>query len=618
MAERQEQRRLRRVGLQPAARPVDTFAPEPVEAPDTGQGQRLQQLGQALSQFNPALTGFFQQKIEQENEEALKQAEADAFENRKKLKEVTRKGLLRQGHNPWYVHGFLKTKGRLQAQEAFQDAQVALAENPNLQMSTDASEISGFIQDQFAPRLEGASDSELEGMLPELRRFESQLIQQHVSGVADHVETQRKQALDTEINKLLDSYTHDSQFQVKQGNFQFDMLTNELQSRMDEFIADGGTPQEANQIIANTVLGHAERNLQPDMVEVLDQLNAGTGKLGNISRVRQSKADVRDTIESNLWQHFARKRQLEDRREEESQEQAMSQITGLLIEDPVLDEEKQTQILTLANQANIPMSSVRSAQSNILSFRQEEDSEVVAEMERGIYQGDVTQKDVFEALEQGKIRTVETASDLAEQVRQFRDNGTILSNSLVNEGRNRLEDLVTVKNTTEAGFVEVENEAQADEAVRRFNKTMLDWANRNNNEFTPEELQDKINETRDRLQTTFSSTETVQELNASKNNPLGRIAESEGINPHTIKLMVRPGNSKTREAVRKNHGEGVLAKFTPDSPDGTVKEEDVNFLLNIAENNPNSLGEAIQAFNSRYGPGWAEFYLSDSGFDQSN
>ena len=100
--------------LSPQARPVDTFASPIIDAPNVTRAAQLSQLGQALGRFEPSLTRYLHVKSEKQKEQDLIQAEADAMANRQGLKKVTKDGLLREGHNPWYVHGYMKRSNRRQ------------------------------------------------------------------------------------------------------------------------------------------------------------------------------------------------------------------------------------------------------------------------------------------------------------------------------------------------------------------------------------------------------------------------------------------------------------------------------------------------------------------------
>ena len=78
--------------IEPAARPIDTFAPVRIKAPDAGS--QLRELAAGLSTFNKGLTKFgLEQKAEQdEKDRVLGEADAAALTQEKRI-EIARKGI---------------------------------------------------------------------------------------------------------------------------------------------------------------------------------------------------------------------------------------------------------------------------------------------------------------------------------------------------------------------------------------------------------------------------------------------------------------------------------------------------------------------------------------------
>ena len=105
--------------IEPAARPIDTFAPVRIKAPDAGS--QLRELAEGLSTFNKGLTKFgLEQKAEQDEKDRVL-GEADAAEltqadriaiARKGIRDAEKAGLIPQGLSPVRLIAIQEAVGR--------------------------------------------------------------------------------------------------------------------------------------------------------------------------------------------------------------------------------------------------------------------------------------------------------------------------------------------------------------------------------------------------------------------------------------------------------------------------------------------------------------------------
>ncbi|MAL35116.1 MAG: hypothetical protein CMK95_03625, partial [Pseudomonas sp.] len=105
--------------IEPAARPIDTFAPVRIKAPDAGS--QLRELAAGLSTFNKGLTKFgLEQKAEQDEKDRVL-GEADAAEltqadrieiARQGIRDAEKAGLIPQGLSPVRLIAIQEAVGR--------------------------------------------------------------------------------------------------------------------------------------------------------------------------------------------------------------------------------------------------------------------------------------------------------------------------------------------------------------------------------------------------------------------------------------------------------------------------------------------------------------------------
>lgn len=157
--------------LRVEARPVDTST--------TFFGDRsIDSLVAGLSQFNPALNNFLQQKQFQKDVAEVQQGKQDASLGKEQLSDTE-----------LYAHGFLKTKGSNAAAEDMAELQGYMEQNYN----PDTDDFKGTVQGWLKTKTNGVTDkSFLEGYAPGMDRGINQL--------SNHYTTVRQDKLKADLD----------------------------------------------------------------------------------------------------------------------------------------------------------------------------------------------------------------------------------------------------------------------------------------------------------------------------------------------------------------------------------------------------------------------------------
>jgi len=155
------------------------------------------------------------------------------------------------------------------------------------------------------------------------------------------------------------------------------------------------------------------------------------------------------------------------------------------------------------------------------------------------------------------------------------------------------------------GRFDAEREAFADEATDQFNRIMLNWAHSRDNEFTPEELLEKVQDTKDRVSKLYSQENTRQSLIEAGNSILGQHAKEMEVPPRdAIFFAKNPNDEGAQLHMLTQHGSEAAEMFTPNKP---IPPNHIDFLR---ENRNDE--EVRSIFDLEYGIGWSDFILDNS------
>jgi hypothetical protein len=192
---------LPNVGLQPAARPVDTFAPSEVRMGSGGNDAKtLGQLAAALSEFNGSLQTVAGQYINSQNEIAHRTGEADAarYQNMEAFKAAVDAGQIKETDNPWYMIGLKQTMDEIRTRGAVNQWRAWLQNSPDaagLRSSDNPDDIDKAFDSMVGPILRTMDSHSVNRVLPELQQAKQSIILNHLSERSQERKAEMDQAL---------------------------------------------------------------------------------------------------------------------------------------------------------------------------------------------------------------------------------------------------------------------------------------------------------------------------------------------------------------------------------------------------------------------------------------
>jgi len=281
--------KLEREGLQPRARPTDTFV-----APNATSGVRLARalgvLGAGVADLGDQLT---------EKQRAKRREEGKAFgrnfaKSGKTFKDAIREGRITPDQSPFFRLGAEEVFGQNAADQFGLQLQIELASG-QLSSSTDPEAFddriaqlqSEFIADAFGNQFGGAVERAFAGRL-----------QQHVSNA--------RQSFGAKTGRNLIEQTKRGLYAAQSGNIlewmtgnaerDFSEIGDMLSTQASMLVAAGFDGTDANSLTAQAVVDAALRAGDASLLQILDNVQAGTGKLGNVRGILQLRRETESRI----------------------------------------------------------------------------------------------------------------------------------------------------------------------------------------------------------------------------------------------------------------------------------------------------------------------------------
>lgn len=111
----------------------------------------------------------------------------------------------------------------------------------------------------------------------------------------------------------------------------------ELQQRLDRAVADGIDPRVANETAVASIIRHANAMGDPEYLKLIDEIETGNGKLGNIGWVKDKVAAAEASIVEAAWRAEERALKREKAEREAANVAIHRQALGALLENPAAD-----------------------------------------------------------------------------------------------------------------------------------------------------------------------------------------------------------------------------------------------------------------------------------------
>jgi hypothetical protein len=199
---------LPRVGLNPAARPVDAFRVPNV--PASAGGASLLQLAQSLASIEPKVQHVIDRQFQAHAASSQTRAKADAwkFRSMKALKAAVDRGEISEAQNPWYSVGLRQSVAEAEVSQAKQKLLMEYwaEDGPDaIRFNKDPQAFVAWADQRLSPLLEGQDAWSLEVLTPAVRDIKAALLQQHVSNSIENLELEREVFLKREIESVMSS-----------------------------------------------------------------------------------------------------------------------------------------------------------------------------------------------------------------------------------------------------------------------------------------------------------------------------------------------------------------------------------------------------------------------------
>jgi hypothetical protein len=276
-------------GVQPTARPVDTFV-----APATPkQDIRLLELARAFQDIQPGLRQFAQERIAVANEAEVAEGRKAALENKAQFKQAIDKGMIPPGASPWFRVGYERQRAARVSMEYDQALRSSYAET-DLANSDDPNAVSSWMQDFTKKWLEANPEAQAN---PEFGRVfgvlgaqaQDQLQSQHAAERTKRIEEGLVSDTDFMLSSSIDRA-------ILPDGSRNPTLGQELATTLGEQVANGLNGTVANRLVTDAVIRKAEETGDITLLDTLDEVPAGSGVVGKIGWVKDKVDQARANI----------------------------------------------------------------------------------------------------------------------------------------------------------------------------------------------------------------------------------------------------------------------------------------------------------------------------------
>lgn len=404
---------LRTPGIQPVAAPVDSFV-RPTA------GDKLGQLGSALSQISPEVqrfAGVLTDNIDANAQQEGRLAAEKLREQGLTLADATRKGVLPASKNPWYVAGLREQLGRNMADKYEGDLRAAMAQDENLQTSTNIKDFDTFtknFRDQWQKENIAGGDQDQHfntGFAFRAAAYENAQRNEFAGGIEQKVKQQGDQATFAEVYKHV---------QWTAGKFDPEQVGADLNAVLDDLIQkQGRNGTIVMQTAAKAIAAAANDDDTGHGLQILDVMKHMKGKYGMfIASPAASSlyAEMRDKVTQNMWEQNQREAAQAKAAQQARTDGVLDQAVKELVSNPNADLRKYLPSLQGDPQATEQLASLA---RNIGTLTFKTDEPVKQRLFANIWTGSganfVSRSTVIRAMNQGQL-TVGDASFLNEQI----------------------------------------------------------------------------------------------------------------------------------------------------------------------------------------------------------
>lgn len=183
---------------------------------------------------------------------------------------------------------------------------------------------------------------------------------------------------------------------------EFSSTASSVMSMADEAIANGVSPSEVNEMTVDSLVEQAHATGNPEVLNVLDQINTGNGPLGNIAWVRKARREAVDDIEQRRIAEEDREYKLEQREREEARREITTNGFREIMSSPFANHD---QLISDARSSGFPDLALR--MYNLQEQLQDDNYDIrtnheeVIALRTEIFRGEMSDEEVVNEIVQG-------------------------------------------------------------------------------------------------------------------------------------------------------------------------------------------------------------------------
>lgn len=345
--------------IRPAARPVDTYyrpVADPVAKPEPSE---FDALAQAFTQAAPQITAAAVKEFQDRADEEMRKGAAARDLNKKRFKEATKLGLIKEAQNPWFIKGYMQQDGRVTGMDYDAALRMAWANDP-VRASNDPKALQGFIEKFRSDYLKDKGElvgnlDWMDGFRSKMVASESNLGAQHIAHRQSEISKEVRQNTGRELLGLLRTAEQSGSISAPdaattaQGR---QALGATISARLKSLVDSGLDGSDANAAAIETLALHALETRDPSVFAIADHISTGPGgKLSGTAAFQakklqverqlkeQERQDRRDAwdledrpyvIETRDWARETRQHQREEWAEKQKSRNKAERVEGLL------------------------------------------------------------------------------------------------------------------------------------------------------------------------------------------------------------------------------------------------------------------------------------------------
>ncbi len=453
--------------ITPTARPVDTYHRPGINPPPRGPSEMDQLMG-ALSDLQPTINQYAEIKhaenINRQMSEGEKAVLADKrLQNRAALKKAVDAGEIPLARNPWFMQGARQQVYRLQGETFDRDLREAYAGSDARNEDDIAEFVGAYTQKYMEDNQADPSDPEMASILtPAIERSQANLFAHHRAERDRAAEQAVVENTDREIGLLLDRSEELATTPEVAGPM--------IQQILDENYKNGLSGTVSNEIAAKAIARKAELSLDPSFLDTLDNINTGSGTLGQIGWVK----DLRHDTESKIYQQTEHNDRVSQKAHEDATKAAsnagLTEGFQALIDNPTNDIKpilkKLAEVDPKAAQELYSWQQTQINGKDKLNI----DEHLEVFMAGEVYEGRGSRKDILAAHGEGLISTP-AATKMMENIGREKEYSSIIKNPFISDLHRTLG---TTIRGSDANFKEVDA-VNASRAQNMFLESMINY-----------------------------------------------------------------------------------------------------------------------------------------------